>query len=369
MKIVSSVFFVIVAIGLLVFLGWLGYSVYQQRQAPVLENTMEPLFATRTPKPNEPTKLTISTTSIVPSVLITEASPAVETKEVPTLENVAKVPTVAVSGASGNSCLETGTWNILVIGSDARDTFGPKGADLTRVLHLDFGQGAISTFAFSRDLWVDTSAMGFVSPSVDATKLGNVFYEGRIRSLNFVEKDITIDATRAMAWMVSTNFGINFDHYITLDLSNLPELIDGAGGLTVNVPEKITDPSTGIIIGAGQQVLSGSQVVAFSRAIPDSDFERIKRNDLLLIAIKQKLMQPEMIVKIPDLYNQYNQPIITDLSLEQITQIACLLAKTSEDKIVQDSILPGSTQPGPVGSLLWDKDVVSGMLRNLGIIP
>lgn len=367
MKIVSSIFFVVVAIGLLGFLGWLGYSVYQQRQAPILENTLEPLFATRTPKANEPTKLTISATQIVPSISKTEEGAALT--EVPTLENVTNVPTVPSTGNVNDSCIETGTWNILIIGSDERDNFGPMGADLTRVLHLDFGQGTISAFAFSRDLWVDTSGMGFVSPSIDATKLGNVFYEGRIRSLNFVEKDIAIDATRAMAWMVSQNFNIKLDHYITLDLSNVPELVDVAGGLSVNVAEAITDPLTGITIEAGQQILSGSQVVAFSRAMPDSDFERIKRNDILLIAIKEKLMQPEMMLKIPDFYSQFTQPIITDLSLDQMTHIACLLTKTSEEKIVQQSILPGSTQPGPVGSLLWDKDAVKLKLTELGIIP
>jgi len=271
--------------------------------------------------------------------------------------------------AQGETCGETGGWNVLILGSDYAELRGKKGSDFTRMVHADFTNKRVAAYAFSRDLWVDTAGLGLINPTVNATQLGMVFYEGRIRSLQFTELDTMVDGARATARMLSKNFSLNTDHYLIIDLNNLAAIIDAIGGLPINVPSRVTDPWIGMVIQAGQQTLNGAQVVAYARAIPDSDFGRIQRNDLILEALHQKFLDPAMMAKIPDLYTQFKNVIATDLSAEQINHLSCLLKEVPASSVIQDSVKSEWTSTGPQGSLLWNKNSVLTRLKELYLIP
>jgi anionic cell wall polymer biosynthesis LytR-Cps2A-Psr (LCP) family protein len=125
-----------------------------------------------------------------------------------------------------------------------------------------------------------------------------------------------------------------------------------------------------MVIPAGQQTLNGVQFVAYARAIPDSDFARIQRNNLLLAALQQKLLDPAVWARIPQLYTQFNEVIATDLSPEQINHLSCLLQEVPKESILQDGVRQEWTSAGPqAGSLLWDKTKVINRLKELGLTP
>ena len=266
------------------------------------------------------------------------------------------------------SCGETGSWNILIIGSDYADLRGQKGSDLTRVLHIDFENNKVSIYSFTRNLWVDTIGLGLTNPSFDGLPLGMVFYQGRIQSTQFSETNTIVDGTRVTARMLSKNFSISTDHYLAIDLKYLGEIIDDLGGLPINIPTRTTDPYIGMVIPAGQQTLSGAQVVAYARAIPDDDFGRIQRNNLIVEALRQKLIDPSMITKTSDLFTKFKSIIATDLSLDQVNNLGCVFKNLRSDSIIIDGIQKEWTSPGPQGSLNWNKDRVLARLTELGII-
>jgi len=267
------------------------------------------------------------------------------------------------------SCSETGAWNVLILGSDYAEMRGQKGSDLTRMMRADFDNNKVSVFSFPRNLWVDAVGLGLANPTIDALPLGMVFYEGRIRSTQFSEIDTVVDGTRVTARMLSKDFSLSTDHYLTIDLNHLGEMIDVLGGLPINIPLRTTDPYIGMVIPAGQQTLTGTQVVAYARAIPDNDFGRIKRNDLIIEALRQKLLDPAVTARIPGLFTQFKAVIATDLSLEQINHLACLLNNVPAGSVTLDGVLPEWTSAGPQGSLLWDKTKVLAKLKELGMIP
>ena len=358
MKAVSVVVLSIVAIGMLGFFGWLGLSTYQKRQGPALDSTTAPLFATHTPQAATDPSTQIPLAVTAPVTATVEATLTVS----PTAQ------LTETSVVQAGVCGGAGAWNVLVLGSDYAEMRGQKGSDLTRMLRADFTNKHVIIFAFSRDLWVDTTGLGLVNPNIGATRLGMVYYEGRIRSLQFAEIDTVIDGTRATAGMLSKDFSLATDHYLTLDLNHLAVMIDAVGGLPINIPTRTTDPWIGMVIEAGQQTLNGAQVVAYARAIPDSDFGRIARNDILLEALRQKLLDPAVMARIPELYAQFKAVIATDLSLEQINNLTCLLKEVPSSSIVQDSVRPEWTFPGPLGSLLWNKTNVINRLKELGLI-
>ena len=267
-------------------------------------------------------------------------------------------------------CGETAAWNILVLGSDAGEMRGDKGTDLTRMLRVDFLNRRVTIYTFPRDLWVDTAGLGLTNPAVDATQLGTVFYEARSRSSSTNVKTSMVEATHLTARMLSKNFLVSTDHYMTLDLTQIPAMVDAVGGVPIKIPHQTTDPWIGMVIPAGQQTLNGLQFVAYARAIPDSDFGRIQRNNLLLAALREKLLDPSVWGRIPQLYGQFNETISTDLSPEQINHLSCLLKATPNEAIVQDHVREEWTSAGPqVGSLVWDKASVLNQLKRLGLIP
>ena len=272
--------------------------------------------------------------------------------------------------AQADVCGETGVWNVLVLGSDAAELRGEKGSDLTRMLRVDFPNRKVTMFTFSRDLWVDTSGLGLTNPTINAAQLGMVFHEARARSKSTDVRAAMVEGTNASARMLANNFLISTDHYLTVDLAQIPAMVDAIGGVPINIPATITDPWIGTVIYAGQQTLNGAQFVAYARAIPDSDFARIQRNNLLLDALQQKLLDPVVWPRIPQLYAQFNQVIATDLSPEQVDHLACLLQEVPREAVIQDWVKPEWTWPGPQpGSLLWDKARVINRLKELGVTP
>ncbi|MEI6289978.1 MAG: LCP family protein [Chloroflexota bacterium] len=356
MRTISIIVLSIVAIGVLGFFSWLSYTSYNTSTVPTVENTAESLFATRTPIPFVKTS-TPSISTKVPSTL-TPNSPTA------TIE-VQLTPTQT---AEAGGCGVTGQWNILVLGSDYAELRGKKGSDLTRIMNINFDSKKISIFAFPRDLWVDTTDIGLIYPTITSTTLGRVFYEGRLRSLQFSESGTIIDGTKIAAKMIQKNFLVTTDHFISIDLSNLASIIDSLGGLPINIPAATTDPYIGMIIPAGLQTLNGIQVVAYVRAIPDSDFGRIQRNNLVISAIREKLINLNIIQDLPVLFTKYKNVIATDLSLEQLNHLGCIFIAAKDAPILEDNIKQEWTTAGPQGSLLWNKEIVQNRLRELGFI-
>ncbi|HEY3312944.1 MAG TPA: LCP family protein [Anaerolineales bacterium] len=287
----------------------------------------------------------------------------------PTSLPATATPLPVPTAASAGTCGETGAWNILVLGSDLRETSRLRGSDLTRVMRVDFSNNRVIVYAFPRDLWVDTTGLGLTNPTINATQLGMVFYEGRIRSPQFGVREIMVDGLRVSADALYKNFSVNVDHYLALDLNQLPPIVDAVGGIPIYVPERTTDFWRPILIQPGQQVLNGRQTEDYSRAFMGSDFDRIERNQILLDAIRQKLLDPSVWMKIPALYQQFSNLIVTDFSPEQIVHLSCLLKDIPATGVLQESVRPEWTSPGPNGSLLWNSYNVMNRLRELGLVP
>jgi LCP family protein required for cell wall assembly len=286
-----------------------------------------------------------------------------------TFTPVPATPSATPTAGLVEVCGETTSWNILILGSDVVAMRGDRGSDFVRMMKVDFPHKMVTIYAFPRELWVNTSGLGLYYPTVESTELGTVFYEAYRRSANANRRDKMAYGTNVVAKMLMWNFVLRTDHYITIELTQVPAMVDAIGGIPIYIPERVTDPWIGMVFEPGQQTLNGTQVAAYARVKPDSDFGRIRRQQLLLEAARQKLTEPEVWAKIPQLFVQYNQVIATDLSLEQINHLACLMNEVPRESIVFDGVRQEWTSPGPRGSYLWDKSSVLNQLMDLELIP
>jgi polyisoprenyl-teichoic acid--peptidoglycan teichoic acid transferase len=122
--------------------------------------------------------------------------------------------------------------------------------------------------------------------------------------------------------------------YAQIDFFAFERLIDVLGGVEVNVPEEIVvdpiGPGNTITLDAGKQLLDGPVALAYARNryTKDGDFDRARRQQQVILAIRDKVlnlnMLPSLVANAPVIYQQLEDGIHTNLTLEQVTQLAWL---------------------------------------------
>ena len=175
--------------------------------------------------------------------------------------------------------------NILVIGSDTRDVPAREAAahtaatgepsdqraDTLMVVHVPADRRSLYLISINRDNWVDIP--GFGSAKINA----GLQYGG-------------IDLETAT---VQQLLGITIDHTLMLDFGGFKILVDGLGGIDVNVPIAFQSTiDTQHVFSAGVNHLDGQAALEFSRerhAFTDGDFQRVRDQQIMLRAILSRL--------------------------------------------------------------------------------
>jgi anionic cell wall polymer biosynthesis LytR-Cps2A-Psr (LCP) family protein len=78
-------------------------------------------------------------------------------------------------------------------------------------------------------------------------------------------------------------------------------------------------------IPAGLQHMDGQTALRYARTRhQDDDYHRVQRQQLVLFAMRDKLLSPEVIPHLPALLTQLGGLVRTDLSAGEIASLACL---------------------------------------------
>lgn len=131
---------------------------------------------------------------------------------------------------------------------------------------------------------------------------------------------------------VENALGVAIDHYVLVDFSTLIRVVDGLGGIYVDVPYTIDDPTypdmnygyDPLYIPEGLHYFDGATALKYARTRhQDNDFYRAQRQQQLIFAIRQKVLSlgvVDLIGRTPALYERVKNGIFTDLSLEELVQ-------------------------------------------------
>lgn len=124
--------------------------------------------------------------------------------------------------------------------------------------------------------------------------------------------------------------GLPIDRYLRLDTEGFIHLVDALGGIAINVPKPMdyTDKTQHLKIHltAGLQTLNGQHLQEYVRFRHDEwgDIGRVQRQQEVLKAIAQTLIQPATLEKLPQLLQVVRTNVDTDLSLGEMLAIANL---------------------------------------------
>jgi polyisoprenyl-teichoic acid--peptidoglycan teichoic acid transferase len=211
------------------------------------------------------------------------------------------------------------TMTVLAIGTDVRPGEQRSGlSDFMRAVRVDFRGKRVTTLEFPRDLWVKIPRIE-QSLKTDRQKLNTAYAYGS-----------PDHGPSLLAHTLDLNFGLKVDHYIVANMNVFAEVVDALGGLDVTIPEggidgrTSTDQSARLVFPEGPQHLNGEQALTLARMRNVSVFARAENQNLVMCALRKKIESPETILRLPAIINSFMKNIQTDLTPEQISQLACL---------------------------------------------
>lgn len=264
-------------------------------------------------------------------------------------------------------CGQTGVIHILFIGASQPETPSPFGAESVRLIKVDYDKKKVTIVAFPRDLLLKTE--GYTEFSTTLTRLGSVYSYGK-ESTQGEEQNRVTQATSLVAQVLYDNFSYPIDKknyfYFTVQVNEMGKMIDVIGGLDVNLPEAFTNERN-ITFPAGKQTLNGKLAIEFVNSLhPGGDQARLKRQNILAQALQEKLLSPEILAKVPELYKQFDKVITTDLSPEQIESLACTAKEIphSDISFKEINVENGLVTASKDGSLIPDVEKIKTALKD-----
>ncbi len=201
-------------------------------------------------------------------------------------------------------------WNILILGIRGEDQ---KDADLTgalltdtmMVLSYDKTNGNTSLVSVPRDLYVRIAG-------TKKDKINSAYEIGVLsrNGLGFTKK------------LISRITGTYIDNVIVFDFSSFKQIIDDLGGVDVVLDKPFSEKQQWgyeFSLPAGVNHLDSETALYYARSrFSSSDFDRAQRQQKLIMALKDKILQLNLIkdpIKTLSLLNTIKNNISTDLSI------------------------------------------------------
>ena len=213
--------------------------------------------------------------------------------------------------------------NVLILGiRGVNDPNGGLLSDTIMVISLEPKTGKIALISIPRDLYVEMPHHNFKN-KINEVYVHGIEDENWKKGLKYSEEAIA-DVT-----------GLDIHYATSVDFKAFKEIIDTFGGVTITLDKPFSERNQfaeGIIeLPAGRQVIDGDTALLFVRArFSTSDFDRAKRQQQVLLAIKEKAFSLGVLsnpAKIISILNSLGNHVKTDAELWEIKELIVLMQK------------------------------------------
>ncbi len=244
--------------------------------------------------------------------------------------------TLIVTPTRGPRCGGPMVMNLLLIGSDTRSAGYTWGlSDVMRVARIDFATPRLTMLDFPRDLWVKIPYIADNLNGQDHEKLNQAYLYGNPGD-GFKYWDDPSAGPGLLALTLNLNFGVKVDHYLAVNMQSFVRMVDAVGGVDVTLPRRIGgshDPN----LQEGLHHLDGAEALAVARDRSEGVFSRGDEQNLVLCALQKKLVDPSVVVHVPQLVKSFQDSVQTDLTPQEISQLACLATQMPRQNIAMYS--------------------------------
>jgi LCP family protein required for cell wall assembly len=225
---------------------------------------------------------------------------------------------------------------ILSLGSDARpgQTIQGERSDSIHVIGVNLQTNRATILGFPRDSYVPIPGHG-------TSKINSAMVYGG--------PDLTVRTIEQLT-------GIRIDFWMLTSFPGVVNMVNGIGGLTVDVPQPMHDSYSHANFEPGPRHMNGKQALAFARDrhdVPGGDLGRSKDQGILLMSALAKLrdvFKDDPAVAFTWLRTGWNE-MRTDLSVSTMLQLALTATRISTSN-VNNLVVPA------VGGSVGGKSVV-----------
>ncbi len=267
--------------------------------------------------------------------------------------------------------------NILLVGIDRRngDSWGHL-TDTMIVVTIDPVNKEAGMMSIPRDLYLTIPGAG----------------EDRINTANSAGYRIKYPGggPSLLKHTIETNFSIPIDYYIMIDFTGFQKVVDTLGGIDVKVPKTLHDtmypvPKPGdphaygtVHFDPGLQHMNGERALQYARSrMSTSDFDRATRQQLILLAIREKALNINILPKLPSLAATMGNMVKTDMTLDEMIELAALGPQINlsniQQLVIQKPMVYGYRTPKGAAVQLpkWDliHAAVADMFYSEAVVP
>lgn len=242
-----------------------------------------------------------------------------------------------------------GQVNVLLLGSDQRFGRGGFRTDTILLFTINPADNSVNITSFPRDLYVEI-------PGYTTSRINTALARGGFETI---------------ANTFAYNFGVYPDYYVMINFWSFVDVIDSLGGVDVYASQPLSEyTSRGwFTIPAGINHMDGDTALYYSRSrYSTSDFDRNRRQQEVIVAVIDKLLNLYTISKIPELYEIYVENVTTNIKLNDIIPLIPVAARIKNtEKINNYYIGRGQvsswTTPGGAAVLLPNHEAVMSVMR------
>lgn len=247
----------------------------------------------------------------------------------------------------------TGRINILLVGLDEVPGEDANRSDSIAFVSIDIDDKVIRLLSIPRDTRVQITGHGW-------QKINHAYAYGGVDLLQNT---------------LVNYLGVPIQYYAIVNFKSFPQLVDLIGGITVNVPKRLhyTDKAGNLYIDipAGEQHMNGKTALGFVRFRHDAlgDIGRVERQQIFLKSVFEKIKEPSIIPKIPELIRQSMKLVETNMTISQSIQLASYLKDQDPSRTIFTTLPGKAAYISGVSYWLGELSSISEILSEKPIEP
>ena len=360
-------------------MGWSQAALASLQPAPPTPSIAPPTLtptpsATAFSQPLPPTMVAL--VSPTPTLTPTDIPPPEPTATwfyiIPAQPTPIPTPYLPPAAPFPTSCEGPGRMNIMVVGIDGFNTdyYRAARSDTLMLLGINVAAKSANMLSIPRDLWVQLPNL----PEVPEARINTAYHYGELYG-------VPGGGPAELSATLANTFGVRVDRHIIVSFDAFIQGVDSIGGIDLNIPTAIHDDKYPLRDGSGTIAIDfpegwghmdGATALIYARIRHDSnDFNRMRRQQQVLFAIRDKLLSPEAIPQWPALAQVLFYAVRTDLSFEDIALLGCLGPQINTSAIqtwVIDSRMVTSTKlESGAQVLLPNMDAIRPVLESFNV--
>jgi LCP family protein required for cell wall assembly len=280
----------------------------------------------------------------------------------PVAEQPVVLPVASGSATPGSSILPSAAptpeivsrrINILVTGIDSSAIRNHSLTDTLIVVSVDPDTGSVAMVSFPRDI----ARFRMSNGTLFTNKINSLMVEADRDPTRFPGGGLPT-LTRELGYLL----GIPIQYYAAVDLEGFARLIDAVGGVTIDNPKVINDPSyggwtdgrVGFYLSAGVHRLDGATALAYARSrkgAGDNDFTRARRQQQLLVALRDRLTDPALLPRMSSIIDAGSRTVRTNFPQDRLREMLTISLSIKGDQAIQRIVLgPPYAKNPPAGT-------------------